>query len=217
MASVATWPSTVSFQCLYSVGIDFEGDGRRSDSLFHEAKFTTILNARSNSWYKGDLDAPIPQGQTPYVTTASDERSADRDSEERRGGVPPARLSRRERGRDRVGARDDQGQSLLLLQEQGRDSLRLPRVLARQAAGADGRRAGRGRVAGSEAAPAGARLRPPDSRRPARHGADARSRSAVAAALQARHRQARSVRSRHPRRSSSRASTRACSGPAIRR
>ena len=35
--------------------------------------------------------------------------------------------------------------------------------------------------------------------------------------LEARHRQARSVRSRHSRRSSSRASTRACSGPAIRR
>ena len=40
-------------------GIDFEGDGRRSGSLFHGAQFTTNLNARSNSWYNGLTPATL--------------------------------------------------------------------------------------------------------------------------------------------------------------
>ena len=61
---------------------------------------------------------------------------AGRDPEERRRGVPQARLPRRDGRADRRRAADEEGQPLLLLPQQGRDPLRLPRVLARSAAGA---------------------------------------------------------------------------------
>ena len=77
--------------------------------------------------------------------TLGQRRPAHRHPEERRGRLPPARLSRRQRRRDRQRAGDDQGQPLLLLPQQGRDPLCLPRLLARRAAGAARGRAGRDR------------------------------------------------------------------------
>ena len=59
---------------------------------------------------------------------------ARRDPEERRDRVQAPRLSRRHRRADRGGARDEEGQSLLLLPQQGRDPVRLSSVLARSAA-----------------------------------------------------------------------------------
>ena len=119
-----------------------------------------------------------------------------RHPEERRQGVPPARLSRRDRRADRRRAAHEEGQSLLLLQEQGRDPLRLPPVLARSAdRAARGDRAQR-RCRRRQAAAADRRVRAHDPRRAARHGAVPGSRSAVAGAPEGGDRAARHVRPR---------------------
>src|SRR6059036_2608738 len=83
---------------------------------------------------RGWRSAIGPQG---YATFALHARPGPRlapphrDPEERGRGLPPPRLPRRQRRRDRGRAPHDEGQPLLLLPQQGGDPLLLPRLLAR--------------------------------------------------------------------------------------
>ena len=127
---------------LVAIGAGVERDGRRG-GLGHKGWLK--LNECSNTldaWQRASQPRRAPAGPAGAAPRGGAESRRTRrghprpDPQERGRGVPPPRLPRRDRRADRRRAPHEEGEPLLLLQEQGRDPLRLPPVLARPAAGA---------------------------------------------------------------------------------
>src|SRR5262245_59520938 len=98
------WPSMLSFQCLYCAGAVSKligGDW----TVCSTGGVYYGLNGRSKVWYNEAARAPPPVRSRDASTAYSDGQvgsecgSADRNPEERGGGVPAPRLPRRQCGR----------------------------------------------------------------------------------------------------------------------